>query len=89
MSKRDLNGSDNLLGKAMRQVIEESLEPMEGRLNNRIDGVRTELKDDIRRVETELKDGLETTNKNVQSQFTQHRKDIAGDVRKVLGRTRD
>lgn len=48
-----LNGSDNLLGKAMRRVIEESMAPMEERLNERIDGVKDELKTNIAKVRGE------------------------------------
>ena len=58
MSDLKLNGSVNLLGEAMKQVIKESLEevvpPMEGRLNKRIDAVKDDIKKDIAEVRGEV-----------------------------------
>ncbi len=74
MNKK-LNGSVELLAKAMRQVfteaVQEGLEPVRG---------------DIEGLRKEVHDGLETTNKNVQAQLAQNRKDVAADFRESLGK---
>ena len=71
------NGSVNLLGDAMKRVITESLEevtePMERRLNKRIDDTNKKIDE-----------GIKTTNKNVQAQLAQNRKDISSDFKKAL-----
>ncbi len=77
-TKSKLNGSVDLLAKAMRQVFTEAVE--EGLVP-----VREDIKD-IRGDIKKLSDGLDTTNQNMQAQFAQHRKDVSADVRQALRR---
>lgn len=88
---RKLNGSVDLLAKAMRDVFTESVETA-------IEPLRTEMRTEIRAMRTEMRDmesrlngridetnaRIDTTNQNMQAQFAQHRKDVADDVRKIL-----
>ena len=78
MAKQEINGSADLLAKAIRAVFEETVAVatnplleemgnMEGRIYKHVDG----------KVD-ELNDRIDTTNTNMQSQFAQVRKDIAG-----------
>ena len=71
MAKGKMNGSTELLAKAMRSVFTEAVE-----------GGVEPLRKDVKRLE----EGLETTNKNIQAQLAQNRKDISSDVRRILKR---
>ena len=76
MAKKNLNGSTDLLAKAMRKVfieaVEGAVEPLREDLGEGSDGLES--------LEKELK----TTNENVQAQLAQNRKDISADLKKEL-----
>ena len=81
-AKSKLNGSVDLLAKAMRQVFTEAVEQGVMPLGEKISGLESRM-DGLQR---EVRDGLETTNKNVQVQLAQHRKDVSSDVRRIVKR---
>ena len=76
MAKEKINGSVDLLAKAMRQVFTEAVE--EG-----VEPIRKDIAE-IKENVTGLKGDIKQTNKNVQTQLAQNRKDITADVKKAL-----
>lgn len=85
-----MNGSVDLLAKAMAQVISEAtenaVEPINGRLDSiegRMDSIegRMATKEDIKTLDTKI----ETTNENVHAQLAQQRKDISQDIQNIIG----
>lgn len=61
MAKKDLNGSDNLLGQAMRRVIEESMAPMEKRIHKRVARVKEDVKavrEDVASLKSDMESGF-------------------------------
>ena len=78
MSGSKLNGSVDLLAKAMRQVFTEAVQEGVQPIKESVDG----LKQDV----DGLKQGLETTNNNVQAQLAQNRKDISEDVKGAIAK---
>jgi len=89
-SKDKMNGSVDLLAKAMRQVFTEAVEDAVEPLREDVKDIRENMttKDDLKAVEGRLDkkidDGQRTTNENVQAQLAQHRQDIASDVKDAL-----
>ena len=90
----DLDGSVDMLAKAMRNVfvgamektgrdlrtdIKSDMDAMEGRLNKRIDLTNERIDQTNERLDQRL----DTTNKNMQSQFAQQEKAIAEISRKL------
>ena len=82
MKKDNMNGSVDLLAKAMRRVfteaVEEGVQPIKdavGGLSKDVDNIRENMA---------TKDDIKTTNKNVQAQLAQSRKDISDDMKKAL-----
>ena len=63
--KKELNGSVGLLAGAMKRVFEESMM-----------SVHDAVKEDMDGMEDRLSDRIDTTNKNVQAQFSQQEKKI-------------
>ena len=101
MSGSKLNGSVDLLAKAMRQVfteaVQEGVQPIKESvdgLKQDVDGLKQDvggLKQDVGGLKQDvggLKQGLETTNNNVQAQLAQNRKDISKDVKGALDRSK-
>ena len=82
MAKTKLNGSTELLAKAMRQVFTEAVQEGIEPVKSAVDGLKQDV--DGMRNTMATKADLETTNKNVQAQLAQNRQDIAGDVKKAL-----
>ena len=76
MAKEKINGSVDLLAKAMRQVFTEAVE--EG-----VEPIRKDIAE-IKENVNGLKGDIKQTNKNVQTQLAQNRKDITADVKKAL-----
>ena len=97
----DLDGSVDMLAKAMRNVfvdamektgrdlrtdIKSDMDAMEGRLNKRIDQTNGRIDQTNERIDQtneRLDQRLDTTNKNMQSQFAQQEKAIAEISRKL------
>ncbi len=69
MKKNELNGSVDLLAKAMRDVFTESMQ-----------GVREGVQEDMKVLEEGLKEEIrtvnDTTNQNMQAQFATQQKEI-------------
>lgn len=65
MTKKSLNGSTNLLAKAMRQVFSEAIEGAVEPLCEGLDEVRTDIKKGLKETNEKIDAGLKTTNKNV------------------------
>ncbi len=91
MAENHLNGSVELLAKAMRKVfveaVQEGIEPLskkfdglEGRFD-KLGGRMDKLEGNVEKLDTRMSN-MES---NVQAQLAQNRKDIANDVRKALG----
>ena len=81
--KDNLNGSTDLLAKAMRKVFVEAVEQGMIPVRKDISGLKADvsgLKADV----SGLNKRIDTNNKNVQSQLAQHRKDVSGDVKKIV-----
>ncbi len=70
MTQEKMNGSADLLAKAIRKVFEETSE-----------NVRDSVKEDMQEMEKNLSDKIDTTNQNMQAQFAQQEKKIAKMVR--------
>ena len=85
-----MNGSVDLLAKAMAQVISEAtenaVEPINERLGS-IEGRMGSIEGRMGSIEGQMatKEDLETTNKNVQAQLAQHRKSTVKDVQNIIG----
>lgn len=79
-----MNGSVDLLAKAMAQVISEATENAVEPINGRLDSIegRMATKEDIKTLDAKI----ETTNENVHAQLAQQRKDISQDVQNIIGR---
>ena len=75
-------GGVDLLAKAMKRVFKEAVE--EGVVPLRKD-VGT-LRDDVGTLRKDMERGLKTTDQNVQKQLSQHRKNVASDFKKALGK---
>ena len=75
MTKKALNGSTDLLAKAMRTVFSEAVEGAVEPLRESLDEVRENMA---------TKADLDTTNENVQVQLAQNRKDISADLKETL-----
>ncbi len=72
-----LDGSVGRLALALKDVFTDALEP-----------VKEELREEMQGMEGRLNKRIDTTNEKVQAQLAQHRKDVAGDVRKILRSSR-
>ncbi len=97
MADTNLNGSVDLLAKAMRKVfveaVQEGIMPLEkkfGALGSRMDRLEGRM-DGLEGRMDKFDDSMEEMNtrignmeSNVQAQLAQNRKDIANDVRKAL-----
>lgn len=70
-----LNGSVDLLARAMRTVVSEAVQ--EG-----IKPAREDMRDMEGRLKKEIETGLRNTNENVQAQLAQHRKDVSAQLAK-------
>ena len=88
MKENKLNGSADLLAKAIRQVFEEATEigrmavkddmhEMEKNLSDKIDTTNQNMES----MEGRLNDRIDTTNSNTQAQFAQQEEKIAMMVR--------
>ncbi len=69
MGKNNMNGSVNLLAKAMRQVFQEAVE--EG-----VSPLRKELKEEIGSLRKDMVERIDTTNENMQGQFSEQENKI-------------
>ena len=72
MSEPKLNGSVELLAKAMRKVFSEAVEDVAEPLHKDMKGLRT----DMQGMGARLDAGIKTTNENMQSQFAEQEKKI-------------
>jgi len=78
MAKKDkLNGSVDALAQAMRKVFQEAMEVTVTPIRDEMSGMEDRLK-------AQINDQTSTTNKNVQAQLAQNRKDVADDMRKII-----
>ncbi len=99
MDQNKMNGSADLLAKAIRQVFVETQEnafsligQVEGRLESKIDRSTKITQENnaslISQVEERLENKIDqstnTTNENMQKQLAQHRKDIAEDIKRQI-----
>ena len=78
-SKNKLNGSVELLAKALKGVVSEAIEE-----NN--DLVLTTIRDDMAAMEGRLNDRIDTTNENMSKQFSTQAKYISEQIDKRLGK---
>ena len=76
MTKKALNGSVDMLAKAMRKVFVEAVEEGIQPVSDAVDA----LSKDVAGVKKDIK----TTNENMQAQLAQNRKDISADVKGIL-----
>ncbi len=77
--KSKLNGSVNLLADAMRKVFSEAVESAVDPLTTEVKAVRGELagmRTEMLDMEGRLNERIDTTNKNMQSQFAEQQKEI-------------
>ena len=91
-SREPLNGSVELLARAMREVITDAvtqgIEPLSGQvacIREDLSGVKEDLagvKDEVKVVGVRM-DNMEA---NVQAQLAEHRKQVAADIRRQLSR---
>ena len=72
-----LNGSVDLLAQAMRKVFKEATQEA-------VEPVIDLIADSEKRLENKIDSAVEATNKNVQAELSQHRKDVAADVKKIV-----
>ncbi len=79
-----LNGSVELLAKAMRQVFMEAVQEGLAPIHKDMASIRSDMEAMECRLNAKIDDGLNTTNQNVQAQLAQHRKDVASDVRRIV-----
>lgn len=93
MADTNLNGSVDLLAKAMRKVfveaVQEGIMPLEkkfGALGSRMDGLEGRM-DKFDDSMEEMNTRIGNMESNMQAQLAQNRKDIANDVRKALGKS--
>ena len=91
-NREPLNGSVELLARAMREVITDAVTQGMVPLSGQVACVRedlAEVKEDLAGVKDEVKilgvrmDNMES---NVQAQLAEHRKQVAADIRRQLGR---
>ena len=91
-NKEPLNGSVELLARAMREVITDAVTQGMGPLSSQVACIRQDLtgvRDDLAEVKDEVKvlgvrmDNMES---NVQAQLAEHRKQVAADIRRQLSR---
>lgn len=98
-NKEPLNGSVELLARAMREVITDAVTQGMGPLSSQVACIRedlagvkedlAEVKEDLAGVKDEVKvlgvrmDNMES---NVQAQLAEHRKQVAADIRRQLSR---
>ena len=89
-NREPLNGSVELLARAMREVITDAVTQGMGPLSGQVACIRedlAEVKEDLAGVKDEVKilgvrmDNMES---NVQAQLAEHRKQVAADVRRQL-----
>ncbi len=72
MVKESLNGSVELLAKAMRTVFSEAAEGAVAPLHEDMKGLRT----DMQGMGARMDEGIKTTNENMQAQFAAQEKKI-------------
>ncbi len=73
MTKNKLNGSADLLAKAIQQVFEEATEISRAQVKQDMHGMEQNLSDKIDATNESIK----TTNQNMQAQFAQQEEKIA------------
>lgn len=76
MAKEKMNGSVDLLAKAMHKVFTEAVEGAVEPLTTEVKALRTEVRD--------VKEQVGTLKGSVQAQLAQHRKDVSDDVKAAL-----
>ena len=85
--KKYMNGSVDILAKAMKAVFQEGMDATREAVKGDIDGLRTDIKQDMDSMEERLKDNtkqqIDTTNENMQAQFAEQEKKISGIGSKV------
>ena len=86
MSDQNLNGSVDLLADAMRKVFAEAVEGAVSPLGGKIDALSGDI--DSMRGEMATKTDIETTNKNMQAQFSEQEKTIGKLIRDRQPRTK-
>ena len=86
MVAKSLNGSVDLLAKAMRAVFTEAVEGAIKPLRKDVGEIRKDMGAMETRLNTRIDAGLTTTNENMQAQLAQQRKDVSSDVRRILKR---
>ena len=78
-SKNKMNGSVDLLAKALKGVVSEAIEE-----NN--DLILTTIKDDMAAMEGRLNKRIDTTDKNMSEQFAAQAQYISEEIDKRLGK---
>ena len=83
MGKNNSKGSTDLLAKAMKRVFKEAVEEGVAPLHKDM-GI---LREDVGTLRKDMERGLKTTDRNVQRQLAQNRKDVATDFKEALGKS--
>ena len=96
IDREPLNGSVELLAKAMRQVftdaVAQGVEPIAGEvacIRADLAGVKEDLagvKEDMKDMEGRLSKRMDNLESNVQAQLAENRRQVAADVRRQLSR---
>ena len=84
-NKEPLNGSVELLARAMREVITDAVTQGIGPLSGQVACIREDLagvKEEVKILGVRM-DNMES---NVQAQLAEHRKQVAADIRRQLSR---
>ena len=71
--KTELNGSVDLLAKAMRQVFQEGIETATAPIRQNM----AEIRQDMAEMREDLSQQIHTTNENMQAQFAEQEKKIS------------
>ena len=88
MGKNSENSNGTgLLALAMKRVFKEAVEEGVAPLHKDMGSLREDMENGLKGVREDLESGLKTTDQNVQNQLAQHRKDVASDFKKVLGKS--
>ncbi|MCE2522773.1 MAG: hypothetical protein J4F49_06090 [Rhodobacteraceae bacterium] len=74
--KEKMNGSVNLLADAMRKVFTEAMEVAVQPVRSDMEGMETRINKNMSNMEDRLNQRIDTTNENMQAQFSQQEKTI-------------
>ena len=90
---KNSKGSVDILAQAMKRVFKEAVEegaaPLRkdvGTLRKDVGTLQEDVENGLKGVREDVERGLKTTDQNVQKQLAQHRKGVASDFKKALGK---